>query len=177
MARGSRKALAALASSGPLAQRWGCAGPWAGCGRCHVQGRIRPQLLPGLEGCWGPWEGCSAPARMGLEEGRAVMRRGMRHSRGHTPFHKLGIICRGIREDLGNDPHPEQEYVLDLDSITIACNSWGCQPVLHDLNCPKLSQSLACHHLCLWVELVVNQEKSRSNPRLFWKVGFATEMD
>lgn len=118
MAGGRRKALAALASSEPLAQPCGCAGPRAGRGRCRLQGRIRTQILPG------PWEGCFAPSRMGLEEGRAVTRRGGCGTvKGHIPLYKPGIICQGIREDLGNDPHPEQEYVLDLDSITMACNS------------------------------------------------------
>lgn len=54
-----------------------------------------------------PGEGCSAPLRMGLEEGRAILRRWMWHSRGCIPLHKPGIIWRGIWGDLGNDPPPE----------------------------------------------------------------------
>lgn len=60
-------------------------------------------------------------------------------------------------------------------TVAITCDSQGCQPVLHDPSRPNLSQSLAWHHLCLWVVFLINQEKRGSNPGLFWKVGFAAE--
>lgn len=70
-------------------------------------------------------------------------------------------------------PCPKQGDVPASGRVAVVRHSQGCQPELHDPNCPKLSQSLAWHRMCLWAAFSTNQEKRGSDPGLFWKVGQA----